>query len=73
MNKLKFALCNNAKILFQEIRYIDKNRNIRYTNKYTISELFSNENPIKVLERKLTTLTVKDYIETVKDLKFLKK
>lgn len=56
LNKLKYALCNNAKMLFQEIRSIDKNRNIRYTNKYTISELFPNENPINVLERELISL-----------------
>ena len=49
---------------------MDKNRNKRYTNQYTIAELFPNKNPIDVLRTELLKLTVEDYIKTVKDLRF---
>ena len=42
---LNYALEHGATITFQENRKVDLNRNIRYTNRYTISDLFPNENP----------------------------
>ncbi len=42
----------------------------RYTNQYTVNTLFPNENPVDALKRELLTLTVENYIQTVKDLRF---
>lgn len=49
---------------------MDENRDIRYTNKYTISKLFPDESPVSALRRELSLLTVQNYIETVKDLTY---
>lgn len=73
IQKLKFALNNGAKIYFQENRFVDKKREEKYTNHYTISKLFPNENPVEVLKRELLTLSEKNYMRTVKDLRFPKK
>lgn len=67
---LKFALNNGAKIDFQAKRRVDDNRDEKYTNQYTVNTLFSDEDPVEALKRELLTLTVEDYIQTVKDLRF---
>lgn len=38
-----------------------------------MNALFPNENPVEVLKRELLTLTVQDYIKTVKDIRFPKR
>lgn len=70
---LKYALKNGATIEFQAIRQVDYNRDEKYTNQYTIAKLFPDENPVDVLRRELLTLTVEDYMKTVKDLRFPKR
>ncbi len=70
---LKFALNNGAKIDFQAKRRVDKNRNEKYTNQYTVNMLFSDENPVHALKRELLTLSVENYMQTVKDLRFPKR
>lgn len=70
---LKFALNNGAKIDFQVKRRVDDNRDGKYTNQYTVNTLFPDENPVEALKRELLTLSVEDYIRTVKDLRFLKR
>lgn len=70
---LKFALNNGAKIEFQARRRVDDNRNEKYTNLYTVNKLFPNENPVESLKRELLTLSVEDYMKTVKDVRFPKK
>ena len=67
---LKFALNNGAKINFQAKRRVDDNRDEKYTNQYTVDTLFSDEDPVEALKRELLTLTVEEYIQTVKDLRF---
>ena len=67
---LKFALNNGARINFQTQRLVDKKRSEKYTNQYTIHKLFPNENPVDALKHELLTLSVEDYIQTVKDLRF---
>ncbi len=73
LNKLKYALDNKATINFQEIRVVDSKKDIRHTNIYKIGKLFPDENPVDALRKELKTLTVQEYIETVKDIKFPKK
>lgn len=73
IQKLKFALNNGARIYFQENRFVDKKREEKYTNRFTINKLFPNENPVDALKRELLTLSEKNYMQTVKDFRFPEK
>lgn len=46
------------------------NRDEKFTNQYTINSLFPDQNPIDALKRELLSLTVDEYMQTVKDLRF---
>lgn len=70
---LKYALNNGAKIDFQAKRRVDDNREEKFTNQYTVNTLFPNENPVDALKRELLSLSVVDYMQTVKDLRFPKR
>lgn len=70
---LRYALSNGAKINFQVKRRVDENRDEKYTNQYTVNMLFPDENPVDALKRELLTLSVGDYIQTVKDIRFPQK
>ncbi len=70
--KLKYAIKSGfATVNFQKARQVDKNRDIKYINRYTISKLYPDE--VEVLKRELSSLTVEEYIKTVKDLRFPKR
>lgn len=73
IERLKYALDNGAQLNFQIDRRVDDNRTERFTNRYTIGQLFPNEPPATALKAELMKLTVKEYIETVKDLHFPKR
>lgn len=70
IQNLKYAIENGAKIEFQARRRVDENRDERYTNQYTVNTLFPNENPVEAIKRELLTLTVEEYMKTVKDCHF---
>ena len=70
---LNYALDHGARVDVQMHRNVDYNRDEHYTNKFTISDLFPNENPVDALKKELRKLTVEDYIKTVKDTRFKKK
>ncbi len=70
---LKYALDNGARITFQAKRMVDLERDERNTNQYTVAALFPDENPEEALRRELRTLTIEEYVKTVKDLKFVKR
>ena len=70
---LKYALNNGAKMDFQVKRRLDENREERFTNQYTVNALFPNENPVDALRRELLALSVENYMQTVKDLRFPKR
>lgn len=70
LSKLRYAIDNGAQLKIQEERQVDKNRPVMYTNKFTIPDLFPDEDPQVALRRELKTLTVEEYIKTVKDLRF---
>ena len=70
LQNICYALENGARLIFQEHRRVDERKNIRYTNAYTIATLFPDENPVRALKRELKSLTVENYIRTVKDLRF---
>ena len=73
LQNLSYALDHGAIITFQQERQVDKTRDIKFTNKYTVADLFPNANPVDVLKRELRKLTIEDYIRTVKDTRFEKK
>ena len=70
---LKYALKNGAKIDFQARLLVDEKRDEKYTNQYTVNKLFPDENPLDAIKRELLTLSVEDYIQTVKDIRFPKR
>lgn len=70
---LKFALNNGAQINFQAKRVVDEKRDEKYTNQYTVNKLFPDDNPVDALKRELLTLSVEDYMQTVKDARFPKR
>lgn len=73
LQNLKYALSNGAEIYFREYRLVDKEREEKYTNRYAMSVLFPGENPVEALKRELKTLTVEEYMRTVRDLRFPKR
>lgn len=69
LDRLKYAIESGSAIIqFAKERYIDKKRNKKHTNKYTMSVLFPDEDFVTALKRELMKLTVEEYIETVKDI-----
>lgn len=74
LGRLKYAIqSGSARVNLQKDRKVDEGRNKRYTNRYTIGQLFPNEDEVEVLKRELSLLTVEEYIETVKDTRFPKR
>lgn len=74
LDKLYYTLGQeNTLITFQEVRKVDHERDIKYSNRYTIAKLFPDESPIGVMRRELQTLKISEYMETVKDLRFPKR
>lgn len=73
LQKLKYALEHDAQITFQARRLVDKQRDEKYTNQYTVDTLFPDENPVDALKRELKTLTAEEYMKTVQDLRFPKR
>ncbi len=73
IQNLRYALNNGANIEFQENRFVDRSRDEKYTNKYTVNKLFPNENPVDALKRELLNISVEDYMRTVKDNRFPKR
>ena len=65
-----YALEQGAKLTFQADRIVDQNRGLKYTNRFTVADLFPDEDINIALKRELQKLTVEDYIQTVKDLRF---
>ena len=70
---LKYALNHGADIQFQIDRRVDEQRELKYTNRHTVALLFPSEYPKDAMRRELQTLTVRNYIRTVKDLRYLKR
>lgn len=73
IQNLKYALDKGAQISFQEERRVDAGRGIQYTNKYTVAQLFPDENPVDALRRELKALSAEEYLRTVRDDRFPKR
>lgn len=67
MDRLEYRIETKAEIKFQLDRRVDNNRELEYTNRYTMAKLFPDENPLDVLKRELMMLSEKEYLRTVKD------
>ena len=68
LDRLKYALASGtARINFQIDRRVDAGRNKKYTNRYTITTLFPDEDPATALKRELHYLSEEVYVKTVKD------
>ena len=71
LDRLKYSLIDSqAKLQFQKERLTDTQRDERFTNRYTVGDLFPDEDPVDALKRELLTLRAENYIETVKDTRF---
>ena len=65
LDQLKYSLTNSkAKLQFQKERQTDTQRDERFTNRYTVGDLFPDEDPVDALKRELLTLRAENYIET---------
>ncbi len=73
LQDLRYALNHGAQVSFQAERQVDQKRDVRYTNRFTVANLFPNENPVDALKRELQTLSIGEYMQTVKDLRFPKR
>ena len=74
LNHIKYSLTNSkAELQFQKERQTDTQRDERFTNRYTVGDLFPDEDPVDALKRELLTLRAENYIETVKDTRFPRK
>ena len=63
LQDLRYALEHGAKITFQAERLVDQNRDQRHTNKFTVADLYPDENPVDALRRELKQLTIEEYPE----------
>ena len=70
IQNLKLALNSGAKLDFQVRRRVDEERDERFTNQYTVNKLFPDENPVDALKRELLSLSIEDYMQTVRDIRF---
>ncbi len=72
--KIVYAIQSNTVVIsFQKDRNVDRHRTNKHTNRYTMGKLFPNEDEVDVLKRELLCLSIEEYIETVKDIRFPKK
>lgn len=71
LDRLKYALeSGSATVNYQGERRVDQKRNKKCTYRFTMDQLFPNEDETSVFKRELLQLSVEDYIETVKDTRF---
>ena len=73
LQSMTYALNNGAQLIFQDRRRVNRDREIKFTNVYTVTKLFPDENPAEALKRELQQLHPENYIRTVKDSRFPKR
>lgn len=66
--RLKYALQAGARVSFQMHRRVDGQRDVEYTNTYTVAALFPNEDPVEAVKNEIRNLNTMDYMRTVKDI-----
>jgi len=71
LSKVKYCIeSGDCQISLKPERRSEQKKDIKFTNIYTLGELFPNENPVDVLKRELIKLTKRDYIETLVDIDY---
>ena len=71
LERLKYSITSShVELRFQQERRVDSQRDERFTNRFTVADLFPDEDPVKALKRELLELKLENYIETVKDTRF---
>ncbi len=66
--RVRYALKDkNTKVSLQTNREVDRGRDIRFTSQFTISNIFPDEDPTDVLKREIGTLSVENYMYSLKD------
>lgn len=71
LDRLKYALNDNqVEFTFMRNRKVDELRDERFSNGFTVNDLFPDEDPYIALKSELLGLQVENYKETVKDLNF---
>lgn len=66
--KLKFMLESPRTRIHLDIKKSDQYKPYEFTNRFTFADLFPNENPVDVLRRELSLLTISDYMHTAIDV-----
>ena len=56
IQNLRYALEHGATVTFQVHRLVDEHKDEKYTNQYTVSTLFPNENPVEAIKRELKSM-----------------
>lgn len=68
---LKYAIHSGyAKITLQRNRFVDTEKDERFTNHFTIDNLFPDEDSVDALKRELHKIEIENYIETVEDTRY---
>lgn len=70
ITRLRYALDNGASLQLVRSRHSDEVKDYRHTNKFTLSDLFPNEDPAVALRRELGLLEVGNYIRTLPDTRY---
>lgn len=73
LQRLFYALDQDASLILQVNRKSDQEKEHRFTNVFTVADLFQDEDPVNAIKRELRELTVGEYLQTVTDLRFPKK
>lgn len=73
LDKLKHIINNNGKINFQKHKQSEKQKNIEFTNLYTVHDLFANQDIVEAIKQELKSLDVSNYLHTVTDIKYPQK
>lgn len=71
--QLNYQISNGARLSLIEDRYVDKEREPKFTNRYTIAELFPDEEPSIALKRELLLVQAEHYLQTLTDSKYPQK
>ncbi len=71
LSNVKYCIeSGDCQISVKTERRSEQKKDIKFTNKYTLSELFPNENPADAMKRELIKLTKRNYIETLEDIDY---
>lgn len=71
--RLNYQISHGARLNLIRDRNVDKDRDLIYTNRYTVAELFPDEDPNVALKRELLLITAEHYLQTLTDQRYPEK